>query len=202
MHGDRLHWAAAVESADGVSTELRSVPVGGGQVTVRRITGAYQLSAWPWLLSVPGSGPAAEPLELRNLDTDQRVTVASSPSEYVACSPTWCRSIVTTGSDGSTRYDIMRSDGTGRRRVGGAVFSAAVADVALLDRFEPVLEMSNRTSGGAQQRLVLYDVTTGRLVTVAENVREVLARQHVLWWSTGDRQSQVWHSVDLATLVP
>lgn len=201
VHGNRLYWAATGVSPERPLTEVRSVPVSGGPTTVRQVDGAYQLLAWPWLHSVTGTGQGG-PLELRNLDTGQRVTVATSPAEYVGCSPTWCRSIVTTGAEGGTRYDLVRSDGSTRRRVGGAAFTAAVADVALLDRFEPVLQSTGSEASGAQERLALYDIGTDRLVTVADNVRQVLARQHMLWWSTGDQRHETWHSLDLRTLVP
>ncbi|GAA3212224.1 hypothetical protein GCM10010532_037370 [Dactylosporangium siamense] len=202
MHDGRLYWAAVGVSAEQPVTEIRSVPMSGGPTTVRPVDGAYQLLVWPWLHSAEGTGTGAGqggPLEVRNLDTGRRITVPASPSEYIGCSPTWCRSIVTTGTDGSTRYDMIRSDGSDRRRVGGSAFSAAVADVALLDRFEPVLQMTG-SAPDTRQRLVLYDLTNARLVTVAENVRQVLARQRVLWWSTGDQQHETWHSLDLGTL--
>lgn len=198
VHGGRLYWVAAAP-LENLITEVRSVPVSGGKLTIRQVDGAYQLSAWPWLQSATGTGQAG-PLELRNLDTDRRITLPQSPTEYVGCSPSWCRSVVTTGSDGSTRYDMLRSDGSARRRVGGAGVSAAIGDVALLDRFEPVLQAIGATATDTDNRLALYDLSTDRLITVADHVGQVMARQHMLWWTTGDQQHETWHSLDLATL--
>jgi hypothetical protein len=200
VHGDRLYWVAAAPSEELV-TDMRSVPVTGGKVTSRLVTGAYRLSAWPWLQSAAGSGQQG-PLELRNLDTGQRITIPKSPAEYVACSPIWCRSIVTTGSDGGTRYDVTRPDGSARRRVGGTDVSAAAGDVGLLDRFELVMQTIGTAPADTYNRLALYDLTTGRLITVADHVGEVQAGQHMLWWSTGDQQLGTWHSLDLASLTP
>lgn len=198
VHGDRLYWAAAAPSKE-PATEVRSVPVAGGPTTSTRMDGAYELSAWPWLQTATGTRQAG-PQELRNLDTGRRVPVAKARAEVVDCSPTWCRSIVSVPSDGTTRYDTMRPDGSDRRRVGGADTSVAVGEVALLDRFEPVLQATGTAAFDSAKRLALYDLTTGRLVVVAADVGQVFGRQHMLWWSTGDPQHQTWHSLDLSTL--
>jgi hypothetical protein len=97
---------------------------------------------------------------------------------------------------------MLRSDGSARRRVGGAAVSAAIGDVALLDRFEPVLQAigATATATDTDNRLALYDLSTDRLITVADHVGQVMARQHMLWWTTGDQQHETWHSLDLATL--
>jgi hypothetical protein len=197
VHGDRLYWVAA--PSDTMVTEVRSVPVAGGPVTSTRVDGAYELSAWPWLQSAGGTGHAGSH-ELRSLDASLPITIPQARAEIIGCSPSWCRSIVTVPLDGTTRYDMMRPDGSNRRRVGGADVTAAVADVALLDRFEPVLQVVGTTATAPARRLALYDVITDRLTTVADNVGQVLARQHMLWWSTGDQQHKTWHSLDLSSL--
>jgi hypothetical protein len=187
--GGRVHWAAAAQRAD-VVTEVRSVALTGGKVTVRTVPGAYAMSAWPWLVSA-GSGQAG-PVDLVNLDTGGTVRVPAAQAELVACSPAWCRVLVITGTGGPARIDLMHPDGSGRQRMAGGQASASIADVALLDRFE-VLSQNDR-------QLQLYDAKTKRTVQVAAGVGMVFARGGVLTWSTGDNEALVWHALDLRTL--
>ncbi|MGI5239263.1 hypothetical protein [Dactylosporangium sp. CA-139066] len=70
-----------------------------------------------------------------------------------------------------------------------------------MDRFEAVIETGTRTAFDSSQHLALYDLTTDRLITVADGVDQVMAGEHMLWWSTGERQAGTWHSLDLSTLV-
>ncbi|MGI5241690.1 hypothetical protein [Dactylosporangium sp. CA-139066] len=198
VHGDRVYWAAA--TPDGRDTQVRSVPVTGGAVTVEPVDGAYELSAWPWLQTAANVRQGGGRHELRNLETGQRVTVVRSPAETVDCGPSWCRSSISAGTGGDTSYDVMRPDGTGRRRVGGTGTFAAVPAVALLDRFAAVTEAGTSGAFDSARRLALFDVATGRLVTVADGVDQVMADDHTLWWSAGARPAGVWHSLDLATL--
>jgi hypothetical protein len=198
-HEDRLYWAAV--AADGLDTEVRSVPLAGGPVTATHVDGAYELSAWPWLQTVTGLRQNGRQ-ELRSLLTGQRITIVKSATEIVDCSPVWCRSVVGTGR--GTRYEVMRADGSQRRRVWGGDRDGdtfpAVTEVALLDRFEPVMQTRSRTAFDAAQQLALYDLATGRLVTVAGDVDQVMSGQQVLWWSTGQGPGGTWHSLDLSTL--
>jgi hypothetical protein len=193
---NRLYWAATAPG-DAVATEVRSVSVDGGSVTTQRVDGAYQLAAWPWLQSVSGLGDW--PVELRNLRTGQRIVVSTASTERVRCSPAWCRSMVIGGSDGSTLYDVMRPDGSGRRRVGDSTLSAVTADVALLDRYEPIYQ-DVPANGTVSRRLLIYDITTDRLVAVADDVSTAVTRQQLLWWSTIGQGVTTWHSLDLAAL--
>jgi hypothetical protein len=187
----RVHWIAAAPT-DTPITELRSVPITGGKVTMRTIDGPYQLSTWPWLQSAGGSNT---PLVLLNTATDQKIGVLTSPGELVGCTPVWCRALVSSPSGGVTRFDLMRPDGSQRRRIAGGTASAATSDVALLDRFEIM------TQGNAsKQNLILYDIGTQKLVTVAADVGTVLARGGMLWWSTGQQEVAIWHALDLRTL--
>src|SRR5207237_4898034 len=64
--GDRLVWAGTRAGA-AEQTELRSIPLAGGPVTVRVVPGAWALSAWPWLVTAPGAGD--QPARLRNAET-------------------------------------------------------------------------------------------------------------------------------------
>lgn len=189
----RLHWVAAAPG-DTLVTELRSLPVDGGKVTIRQIPGAYGLSAWPWLVSAPSDGP----LELFNLGTDARVRVPTSATELVGCSPTWCRAMVVGQSGGAARFDLMRPDGSDRHRIAGSSTSASVSDVALLDRFEVLSR--GRDGAVATSQLLLYDSATRKTTLVAEGVGIVIARGGVLWWSTGTEEAGEWHALDLRTL--
>jgi len=117
----------------------------------------------------------------------------------LSCTPAWCLSIALAGPDGvPTLYELVTPDGSRRLRVGGPRVSAAIPDVALLDRFEPVRLAG--TAGGIGAQLALYDIRAARLVVVADAVGQVAGRQGVLWWSTGGPQTISWHSLDLTTL--
>ncbi len=107
-----------------------------------------------------------------------------------------------TGSDrAATLYEMMKPNGSSRRRIGAHAFSAVVNDVALLDRFEPVVEAVGAGTG-SYRRLDLYDISSSKLVAVAFLDGVVVARQDVIWWSTGDQETAAWHSLDLTTLSP
>jgi hypothetical protein len=195
--GGRLHWVSVSPRGE-TATEIRSVPLAGGAVSVRTEPGAWALSAWPWLVSA-GSGQTG-PVQLRNLDTEQVTTVEAAATELATCGPSWCRVLVLAG-DGPSRIDLMRPDGSDRRRVAGGAATASVIDVALLDRFEVLSQ-----SGGDQsapisaQQLLLYDLKEKRVVVVADGVGIVQSRGGLLWWSTGENETTAWHTLDLRTL--
>jgi hypothetical protein len=191
----RLHWIAAAQTEDAI-TELRSVSTNGGRVTTRRITGAYAMSAWPWLVSVGGPGT---PLELLNTKTNAKVRVPTSATELVGCSPVWCRTIIVAQDGGAVRFDLMKPDGSDRHRVAGGAASASVSDVALLDRFE-VLSQGRDSASVDKVQLLLYDVRSRKFTLVGEGVGIVQARSGMLWWSTGDNEAAEWHALDLRTL--
>jgi hypothetical protein len=193
---DRLYWTAVAPGA-ATATEVRSVPLAGGSVTVRTEPGAWALSAWPWLVSA-GSGQSG-PVQLRDLENGQVRDVNAAATELVTCAPAWCRVLVMAG-DGPSRIDLMRPDGTDRRRVAGGAATASVIDVAVLDRFE-VLSMSLSPDGA--QQLLLYDAKSGETAVVADGVSMVLYRGTVLWWSTGTTPgTTTWHTLDLSTTPP
>jgi hypothetical protein len=193
----QLYWLAAARTATPV-TEVRSVPLGGGPVTVRNVDGSYALSAWPWMVSA-GTGQTGA-VELRNLVDGRRVTVPAQPSELVSCSPAWCRVLVVSTVSGPARIDLMRPDGSDRRRVASGLVSAAIGDVAVLDRFE-VLTLAGRDgSATSNQQLMLYDAPKKRTIQVANGVGTVLCRAGILWWSTGDNETLRWHALDLHAL--
>jgi hypothetical protein len=192
-----VHWAAAPAAGTSPVTELRSVPLQGGAVKVRRIDGAFAWSAWPWLVAV-GSG-AAGPVELVNTATGQRRSVPASNTELVICSPVWCRVIVLSPAGGAARTDLMTPDGKTRLRMAGGAITATIPDVALLDRFE-VLSFADSNPAVNGVKLLLFDAKTNRIVSVAGGVATVAARGPVLWWSTGDAEAVTWYSLDLRTL--
>jgi len=204
VHDDRLYWAAAppgaspsaVTAGAQPATEVRSVALAGGPVQVRRESGAWAMSAWPWLVSAGGG--ASGPVRLRNLEAREVIDVEAG-AELVSCSPTWCRVLVL-GDGGPSRIDLMRPDGRDRRRIADGSATASVIDVAVLDRFE-VLSLSDvqRTVTNTQQ-LLLYDLRRNQTMVVAEGVGTVFCRGGVLWWSTGNNETVAWHTLDLRTL--
>lgn len=189
---DAVHWVSSA-GADAPVTELRSVPVSGGGVTVRAFDGDFLLSGWPWLVS-RGRGTAA--VVLVNTATGQRVTVPSSAAERVTCTPVWCRTTTALGVD-AARFDMMRPDGSQRRQVGGATMRPATTEVAPLDRFEVVAERDGGTT-----RLLLYDIDARTLTAITDGVGSAVTRHGMLWWSTGDQDAAQWHAVDLRSLSP
>jgi hypothetical protein len=192
----RLHWVAVAPGKQ-AATELRSVPLARGRVTVRTEAGAWARSAWPWLVSAD-SGQSG-PVQLRNPVARQVIDVDAAGTELVTCSPVWCRVLVLSGA-GPARIDVMRPDGSDRQRMAAGTASASVIDVAVLDRFE-VLSMGDaQGSATSGQRLMLYDIKRRQSVTVADRVGMVLCRGGVLWWSTGENENVVWHTLDLRTL--
>jgi hypothetical protein len=193
----RLYWVAAARTKDPV-TEVRSVPLTGGAVTVRQVPGAYAFSAWPWLVSA-GTGQTG-PVQLQNLDTGKRVTVTAQPTELVTCSPDWCRVLILSENSAPARMELMRPDGSKRQRIAGASVSSAVIDVAVLDRFEILARAGNNGAPTSNQQLLLYDLKHTRTVVVANGVGMVLSRGGMLWWSTGDNETLAWHALDLHAL--
>jgi hypothetical protein len=123
--------------------------------------------------------------------------VPASQTELVACSPTWCRVLVLGAAGGAAGIDLMRPDGSGRVRVAAGSVTAAVLDVALVDRFEV---LSNAAPPNAGVTVLLHDVRTDRTVVVATEVATVQARGPVLWWSVGEEGAATWYALDLRTL--
>jgi hypothetical protein len=196
INAGRLYWAAVAPGQE-TATEVRSVALTGGAVSVRTEPGAWAMSAWPWLTSV-GSG-ASGPIQLQDLKARKLIDVKAAGTELVTCSPAWCRVLVRAG-DGPARMDLMRPDGTDRRRVSGRDATASLSDVAVLDRFEVFsLSDAQRTATNTQQ-LMLYDIQRKENVVVADGAGMALCRGGVLWWSTGNNEATVWHTLDLRSL--
>jgi hypothetical protein len=193
----RLYWVAAARTKDPV-TEVRSVPLTGGAVTVRQVPGAFAFSAWPWLVSA-GTGQTG-PMQLQNLDTGKQVTVTAQPTELVTCSPDWCRVLILSENNAPARMELMRPDGSKRQRIAGAGISSAVIDVAVLDRFEILARAGANGAPTSNQQLLIYDLKHTRTVVVANGVGMILSRGGTLWWSTGDNETLAWHALDLHPL--
>ncbi|WP_250037239.1 hypothetical protein [Paractinoplanes maris] len=192
----RLHWAAAPGDV-AEATEVRSVPVGGGPVTVRRETGQWALSAWPWL--VDDGSTSGEP-RLRNLATARDTPIVSGGLDVLTCGPVWCRAMVM-GEETLTRIDLVRPDGTGRRKIAGGAAQSAITDVAVLDRFEILAEPGPDTDLTGAAALVVYDIATGRTVDVASDADGAFSSGGLLWWSTATADEEItWHSLDLRTV--
>jgi len=191
----RLRWAAR---GTGGETEIRSVALTGGPVEVRREAGTWQLSAWPWL--VDGVNSAAGATTLRNLSTGRDVPVVHARKRATTdCSPTWCRVVSLTG-DGANRIELMHPDGTARKTIAGDNSETAIADVAPLDRFEVYSQLGPNSDLAGSTGLLVYETTTRRTVEITPSAGKILYRGGVLWWSTGNLESIVWHSLDLRTV--
>jgi hypothetical protein len=148
---------------------------------------------------VDGAGDRTGTTRLRNPVTLRDVEVESSGAELTSCSPAWCRVLVITG-EGVARIDEMRPDGSDRRRIAGSEATAAVTDVAVLDRFEVLAEPRPDSDLTGTEGLVLHDLAERRTVELSAAVDGAFSRNGVLWWSTGDQDTMVWHTLDLRTV--
>jgi hypothetical protein len=192
----RVHWAAAAPEGAKV-TEIRSIALTGGKVTVREEPGVWALTAWPWLTD--GGGDQAGTTRLRNLATNRETPVETSGAELVTCAAVWCRVLVMNG-DGLARIDLMHPDGSARRRVAGSAAGAAITDVAVLDRFEILSETGPDSDLTGTAGLLVYDIRADRTVDITAAADGAFSRGGVLWWATGDQDSLVWHTLDLRTV--
>jgi hypothetical protein len=187
----RVYWTA--QPATGV-TEVRSIPVDAvndGDVDVRRLTGDFALSQWPWVV---GHGGRGKPAQLRNLNTGQTLAVATAGDQNVTCTPTWCR-LDTLATTGLKSIDVKRPDGSKSAHVAGAEATPAIADATVLDRYIPLLTDQPVGTG-----LSLYDLTTADTKLIAVNADNVRSAGSVLWWSTTSEDGVEWHAIDLSTL--
>jgi hypothetical protein len=191
----RVHWTAAtLKGAE--TTEIRSVSLAGGAVEVRREPGSWALTSWPWLtngLDQPSTS------RLRNMATNRDVKVDNAGTELSTCSSTWCR-VMVMNSSGLARIDLMHPDGTARRQIAGSAALAAITDVAVLDRFAVLNEAGPASDLTGAATLLVYDIATKRTVDISADVTATFSRGGVLWWSTGDQDAPVWHSLDLRTV--
>jgi hypothetical protein len=193
--GDRLYWAAA-RPGHPDQTELRSIALTGGPVTVQVLDGAWALSAWPWLVTTPGA-PGSR-TRLKNLATGAVTMVDVPANKQISCSPTWCR--VVPDTSGGTETDLLRPDGSDRRVIDDTGAAAIDSDVALLDRFEVLMAVPPATAAITLARLSLYDIRARRVVVIDRATTNAGGRGAFIWWSTGDNETIAWHGLDLRTL--
>ena len=189
ISGATVSWTALVSG----STQVRSVPVTGGEVNVRPLDGEYRLSAPPWVVTA-GAGPG-QPVRLVNLDTGERIDVRTEPTEAAFCDPVWCR-ISVTGDAGLAGIDVMHPDGSQRRRLTGPEATPPIGDATLLDRYVPLAV--DRADGVG---LSIADLSTGQTRLVADHATNISGRGGIVWWSTGNGPQLTWHALDL-TLLP
>ena len=180
-----VHWVAAGPDA---STEFRSVPLAGGAVEVRTEPGEWTRTTWPWITD--RAAEAAGRILMREPVSGREVRVTPGGAELTYCTPAWCR-VTMLGTEGPGATDLMRPDGTERRRIAGRGASPAVTDVALLDRFEVLAEARPDA-----EALLVYDLRTGATVELAEAVSGAYGRGGLLWWSVGG----TWQVIDLRTV--
>ncbi|MEV4349397.1 hypothetical protein AB0J83_33480 [Actinoplanes sp. NPDC049596] len=190
----RVHWTAAPAGGDATKeTEIRSVPIGGGPVSTKLESGQWSMSAWPWLVEEGTT-------RLRNMSTARDRDIVTSGAEQLTCGPVWCRAMVL-GGDTVARIDLVRPDGTDRRRIAGGAAQSAITDVAVLDRFEILAEPTPETDLTGAAALVVYDAATGRTVDIAPSTDGAFSRGGLLWWSTTTGNDEItWHSLDLRTV--
>ncbi len=190
IHDGQLSWISIAPTEE-PTTEVRTVALTGGPVDVRQQQGAFSFVGWPWLSSV--NTPLDGPVELRNLESEERVVIGVQANELMACSPKWCRAIIISTTGESTIIELLTTDGRKRLRTATGNVAASIVDVALLDRFEVY------SRGGGN--LTLYDLELNKTVTIAANIGQVASRGPVLWWSTGDNETTQWRVLDLRTLI-
>ncbi len=191
----RVYWAG-VDPADRGVTEIRSVALTGGAVNVRTEPGAWELSAWPWLVN--GRDTAGGTTALHNLVTGADRPVSTTGPHTTRCSPTWCQ-VVTLSGNGS-RVELMHPDGTARQTIADGTTLPTIANVAPLDRFEVLSQIDPYSDLTATKQVVVFDLATQRSVAITSGARTISYGNGVLWWSTGTVDAPVWHSLDLRTV--
>ncbi|MEV6926653.1 hypothetical protein AB0M46_19420 [Dactylosporangium sp. NPDC051485] len=188
-------WWTATRGTTVPTTDLRSVPVGGGAVTVRPLEGTYHLTGWPW---AGDNGIGGRPVVQLDLVTGAQRTFTEPPGQDVYCAVVWCRTVVRT--EQSAVVTLHRTDGTGQTgRINTDGEVPVFVDIAALDRFEFFTAPISTQAGTTSERLSLYDLATGRRAGIAVSTAEGLHGSW-LWWATGDNETMTWHLLDLATL--
>ncbi len=194
-HDGRVYWTAQPEDGT-AATEVRSVALSGGPVDVVSEEGEWTMTAWPWLGAGARQGSGAT--RLRDVSTGREVTVPTTDAELATCSPSWCRVMVLDGA-GLGRIDLMRPDGSARRQIADGTARTAVADVAILDRFEILAEPGPHSGTTGTAGLLVYDLRTGRTVQLASAANGAQSRGGLLWWYSSSAQVTHWHVLDLRT---
>ncbi|GIF38972.1 hypothetical protein [Actinoplanes xinjiangensis] len=195
-HAGRVYWTAGAAD-DPATTEVRSVALTGGRVQVTREKGEWTTAPWPWLDDGASGGTGAT--LLRNMSTGREITVPTAGAEFAACSPSWCRVIVLDG-DEPARIDLMRPDGSERRRIADGEVRAAVPDVAILDRFEILADLGPASGSTGTAGLLVHDISTGTTVELDAAANDAQSRNGLVWWFGTDGGSTRWFVLDLRTV--
>ena len=193
----RVYWMAAAPG-DLPRTEIRSVPLAGGDVSVRALDGGWQSVGGDWLASAMSGGGGAT--ALINWKTGQRRDIPNQPSELVTCSAALCRVLVLGGDGGATRIDVMRPNGSSRHNAIVGSVTASLVDVGLLDRWEVYSRAGRGTSALSSQQVLLYDTNERRMITLADGAGQIMGRDGYVWWSTGTGDYVTWHVLGLHSL--
>ncbi|SNT37520.1 hypothetical protein SAMN05421812_105119 [Asanoa hainanensis] len=194
----RLHWTVPGPDPD-PSTELRSVVLDGGDPRTTTVPGMWSPVAWPWLVDSIDAVAGGRVRLLDRVRHETREFVAGM-ADFPSCGATWCRSIILDDDNGGGRVDLVRVDGTQRRRMAGPDVGLPLTDVAVLDRFEVLTGLDPASATFQGRPLSLYDIARGTTVTVAADAVSVLCRGGFLWWSSGFEDRVSWTALDLRTL--
>lgn len=193
----RLYWIAATD--DNSHSELRSVAVTGGPVSVTPLPSNYLITTWPWLTTT-GRGLRG-PAGLLETTTSRRVEVPATEDQILACAPPWCRVTTLTPDWQVLERGVMRVDGTGYQVVNQFDTRYSVNEIPmLLGRFEVLGEIGSGVR--APDQLWLYDVPASRSVLLTNLYSRSFGSSPdgLIWWSSGDNEALRWHVVDLRTL--
>lgn len=193
VHDNRVYWVAAAAGSAEV-TEIRSVPMAGGPVTITTQPGSWSLSAWPWLTDGSDQVSVAR---LRDHVTGRDLEIRGSGTELLTCGPVWCR-VTVVGSGGVARTDLIRHDGSNRTTIADGNATPVGADVAVLDRFDLFFQTRANPGQNNAAALLIHDLTGNRTVEAGSDVTDTFVRAGVVWWSADD----AWHTLDLRTITP
>jgi hypothetical protein len=197
IRGGRAYWTAAVPG-DALKTEIRSVSLAGGQVSVHVLEGDWQAAGGDWLVTaMTGGGGATELIDRR---TGRRERIPNRQSELISCSAALCRVLVLGGDGGTTRIDVMRPDGTDRHKAIAGAVTAALVDVGLLDRWEVYSRSGRGTSALSSQQVLLYDAKEKRIINLADGAGQIMGRDGFVWWGAGTGDYVTYQVLDLHTL--
>jgi hypothetical protein len=202
LSGGRLYWADSDPDRVDV-VHVRSVSLGGaaergGPVEDRVENGTWQLSDWPWLVN--GAGTPTGTTTLRNLTTHRDLRVAQSGRlATTSCGPTWCQ-VTRFAADGTSQVDLIHPDGSGRKRVPVRAIEPAITDVAPLNRFAVLSQAGPNTTLTHTGPLLVFEIATSRTAELSLDAATVSYAHGVLWWSNGNQNATLWHSIDLRTI--
>jgi len=193
----RLHWVAADPSRVD-ATQIRSVALTGGPVQNRLQSGTWELSTWPWLVN--GATKPGGSTRVQNLVTKKEIAIRRSPGlGTTSCSPTWCR-VLGLSSNGDTHIDLVRPDGSARKRIAGDLALPAISDVVPLDRFEVVAQPGPNQDLTRNAQLLVFEIANQRTIELSGDSANVFYAAGVLWWSNGTQEAVNWHALDLRTV--